>query len=331
VTHTRRRPAFTLIELLVVIAIIAVLIGLLLPAVQKVREAAAETQGRNNLKQIGLALQNHHDAFKKLPAGYTIAQNASGTALEDDTGSGWGWAFHILPYVEQDALYRKILNPATTTTQHVWSADPAAKEVRETDLKVFRHPSDQAKLFEVKAIGGDPSYNSGTALSPTISMAVSSYVGMFGSEEPFGDEGAGDHSILIRQQMCDGVFTVNRQVQLTEITDGTSNTIAVGERSSRLAFQSWAGVVPGGSVLLNSPFDVTGDAEEGHPAMVIGHNEDDHTPCGDTFHNVDFCGPTLRGVSVVFCDGSVRFIPKSINGPAWAALATRAGGEVVPE
>src|SRR5215475_12809806 len=102
-SRTHSRPGFTLIELLVVITIIAILIGLLLPAVQKVREAAARTKCFNNLKQIGLALHNYHDTNRSFPSGYV--SGISGTA---DTGPGWGWSASILPHVEQQALYSNI-------------------------------------------------------------------------------------------------------------------------------------------------------------------------------------------------------------------------------
>ena len=128
--NASRRPAFTLIELLVVIAIIAILIGLLVPAVQKVREAAARTQCVNNLKQIGLALHNYHDSKKVFPSGY----RASGAYSDgsSDTTPGWGWGAYLLPYLEQDNLCRQLNFTAPVQNS------PAIQTI----VKVYLCPSD---------------------------------------------------------------------------------------------------------------------------------------------------------------------------------------------
>jgi prepilin-type N-terminal cleavage/methylation domain-containing protein/prepilin-type processing-associated H-X9-DG protein len=274
-TSRRVRTAFTLIELLVVIAIIAVLIGLLLPAVQKVRETAARLRCKNNLKQIGLALHNYHGRMEAFPPGYTSTVASDGSEL----GPGWGWATHILPDLEQDNVFRLIaLNTAITAPTHA--------AVRVQPLAVFRCASDIGPpTFQAAPIGVD--------------LAFANYVGNFGNNELHDDPSAGN-----------GVLFRNSRIRFADISDGTSNTLAVGERSSNLFFSSWTGVVPG--------------ADEGH-AMVLGSA--DHTPNSPSAHKEDFASRHVQGVNFLFCDGSVHSINNSISPAVWAAIATRAGGE----
>ena len=248
------RRAFTLIELLVVIAIIAVLIGLLVPAVQKVREAAARTQCRNNLKQIGLALHNYHDRNKRLPPGYVSAVAADNS----DLGPGWGWAAQILPDLEQAPLLRQI-----NFTADIGATVNAAPRV--VSLPIFLCPSDN----------GPPTF---TASGTNATIAFGNYVGMFGTDEITDDPGAGN-----------GIFYRNSKVRLTDITDGTSNTLMVGERSSNLALSSWTGAVTGAQV---PPIKVSPLGPEGAGGFVPGphrsrqrgaHAQQQREPCGRLF------------------------------------------------
>src|SRR5438067_9733632 len=146
-----RWQAFTLIELLVVIAIIAILIGLLLPAVQKVREAAARLECQNNLKQIGLACHSYHDANGGLPPGYLA------TAAYPDTYPGWGWATFLLPYLEQDNLYKQLNLSAGVATE------PAIRTV----VKLYLCPSDSVPPSPFPVVNA--------TLTPLCSAAPSSY------------------------------------------------------------------------------------------------------------------------------------------------------------
>ncbi len=275
--QTRRQvnSGFTLIELLVVIAIIAILIALLVPAVQKVRESASRTQCRNNLKQIGLAMHNYHDRFKRFPPGYT-----SKVAGGQDVGPGWGWGAYILNDLEQGNL-QKQCNFALDITNGVNAA------ARVQSLAIFLCPSD----VQVGTFVPD---------SASISLAHGNYVGVFGSNEIEVDPGAGN-----------GIFYRNSQVRIGGITDGTSNTLMVGERSSNLSKATWVGSVTG--------------ADEAQ-ALVLGSA--DHPPNDPAAHAEDFWSMHVQGVNFLFADGSVRNIGNSIPAYLYQALATRASGEV---
>ncbi|MFO0843966.1 MAG: DUF1559 domain-containing protein [Gemmataceae bacterium] len=273
-----RRRGFTLIELLVVIAIIAILIGLLLPAVQKVREAAARMKCMNNLKQFGLAMHNYHGVREAFPPGYVSAVASDGS----DLGPGWGWAVHLLPDLEQDNLFRTI-----NLAQAI--AAPAHVGPRTTKLPIFRCPSDNAPETFL-------------TVTSAVQVASSNYAGVFGNNEIEDNPGAGN-----------GVFYRNSRVRFGDIPDGTSNTFAVGERSSNLSYATWVGAVPGG---------------DESQALVLGSC--DHTPNHPAAHVEDFWSRHTGGVNFLMCDGSVRFVGNSISLTAYTAMASRAGGEVIP-
>ncbi|MFM7152179.1 MAG: DUF1559 domain-containing protein, partial [Gemmataceae bacterium] len=212
-----RTKGFTLIELLVVLAIIGVLLGLLLPAVQKVREAAAKIQCFNNLKQVGLALHSYHDVNGHFPPGYVSAFDSAG----NDTGPGWGWAAHILPQIEQDNLFRLI--DFKQPIEAMVNTQP-----RTTIVKTFLCPGDNSPQ---QAFPVGPRSINGQLLSTLCTVAPANYVGNYGIGEP-GVDG-------------DGLFFRNSKVRIGDISDGTSSTLMAGERSFYHAEATWVGAVTG--------------------------------------------------------------------------------------
>lgn len=297
---TPRRNGFTLIELLVVIAIIAVLVGLLVPAVQKVREAANRMSCTNNLKQIGLALHNHNDTFGSFPAGYMDFQ--SQVANPANLGPGWGWGSRILPFLEQDNLYRAIRFDKSV-------ADPLNASIRAQVVKTFLCPSDNhSQAFMTDGNG--------------VNVGPSNYVGMFGSSEMEEYPGRGE-----------GCFFRNSRIRIADLADGSSNTLMIGERSSRLCKSTWTGFVLGA---VTFPVGEPDDAEQPYP-LILGHTgvmdpeDPPHTPNGLKLHAEDFSSNHTGGVNFLQGDGAVRMIRNSIRPAAWVALGTRAGGEVIQE
>lgn len=286
---------FTLVELLVVIAIIGTLMGLLLPAVQKAREAANRIKCKNNLRQIGLALHNYNDTLGSLPPGYRTRVAKDGTEL----GPGWGWAAFILPQLEQDNLHSSIRFDLDI-------ADAANANARVQSLAVFRCPSDElVDPFEVFDAAGQP----------ITTVAQANYVGMIGTDEVCGC--ARPNGVLYR----------NSKVRITDIKDGTSNTLMVGERSSNLALATWTGAVTNAIV---PPVRPSALRPEGAAVLVLGHTgpaSEGHTPNNPINHVDDFWSRHTSGVNFLFADGSVRNINNAINPVVWEALGTRAGGE----
>ncbi len=296
------RKAFTLIELLVVIAIIAVLIGILLPAVQKVREAANKNQCINNLKQIGLGLQSQHDTQHQFPPGYTSGVSTWGT----DNGPGWGWAAYLLPQIEQENLYKSI-----DFTMPIEA--PAMAVPRTTLIKTYLCPSDTAPN-EPFPVG--PRGNSGLLVSTTCAVAPANYVGNFGIGEP-GVDG-------------EGVFFRGSKIRIADITDGTSHTILVGERSFYHAESTWVGAVTGANQgpTPGSPLPIQ---ESNASNFVLAHT-------GETFKGPAYPEEanhfTSRHVGTgnyVFADGHVSSLSGSTTYAIYKALSTRSGGEAISQ
>jgi prepilin-type N-terminal cleavage/methylation domain-containing protein/prepilin-type processing-associated H-X9-DG protein len=296
------RRAFSLIELLVVIGIIAVLAGLLLPAVQAARESARRVQCVNNLKQVGLALHQYDQIHRTLPPGYVSNFDARG----DDTGPGWGWAAMLLPPFEQTTIYRALnFNLAIEV--------PANATGRLAVVGALLCPSDPTATA-YWAVHRDAA--TGAPIRNICQVAPSNYVGMYGLGEP-GPDG-------------DGVFFRNSMIGLRDITDGTAGTILAGERAHRLGEATWVGSVTDALMFPTDNDNIGRYVIETSSGMVLGHAGEGVGP-GDPRGDVNqfYSNHSGRGVNFLFGDGHVTFLKATINYTIYRALATRAGGEVV--
>jgi prepilin-type processing-associated H-X9-DG protein len=290
-----------LIELLVVIAIIGVLIALLLPAVQKVREAANRTSCQNNLHQIGLALHNYHDSQRSFPSGYRCQPVNPNNP--DQTGPGWGWAALLLPYIEQGNLAQQI-----NFTLPV--EDTSNLAARTTIVKLYVCPSDrETGLFTIFDKNN----------TPLAQAATNSYAACHGIGVDL-DEELDDFN---------GMFSRNSKVRFADVTDGTSNTIAIGERGSFFTQAPWAGAVSLGTTRITpgAPVNNPGAIEDA-PTQTLVHFAV-HTIDDANADPEDFFTPHNGAANFLFVDGSVRPVRAGVDISVLQALATRNGGEVV--
>jgi prepilin-type N-terminal cleavage/methylation domain-containing protein/prepilin-type processing-associated H-X9-DG protein len=307
-----RRPAFTLIELLVVIAIIAILIGLLVPAVQKVRAAGDRTQCANNLKQIGLALHNHHDTYKYFPAG------------RDPWPRPFSAQARLLPFVEQRNLQNLVdFTQPTSTGPNLAAASMA--------VPLFQCPSD-----------------TGTGRVPGSNYGGNNYAGCVGTGVNAGDYVTGDGVFLLNQKIAikhisDGTSNTAAFSEIL-LGNGTGHVGATPADPLRQFVQlpgstpaTPAACTPGpttnwsgnrGDRWINGGYLSTLYNAYASPNPRGGYD------CINAANNFGLASARSNhdgGVNLLLCDGSVRFVSDSISLATWQALATRAGGEVVED
>jgi len=299
-TSATNQNAFTLVELLVSITIIGLLIALLMPALMAARNSARRAHCANNLKNIGLALQSFHVGKGSFPAGYISGVDSSG----NETGPGWGWISQSLAYMDQSPLSNLIdfRQPIESTAN-----SPARSQLISNLLCPANEISKPTWPAEVRDASGEP-------MSLICRVAFCAYIGMYGSTDttPTGD----------------GLFFRNSHIRVRDITDGTSRTIAAGERAYVLGDGTWVGAVSGASMF---PDEYAAKIAVEHlkpaAAMVLGHTGLGNGPNSANSEINQFYGLHGSGVNFVFADGHVVFLSDTIDYSLYQAMSTRAGAE----
>lgn len=302
----------TLIELLVVIAIIAILLGLLLPAVQMARESAARIACTNNLKQLGLAAHQHHDAYGKFPPGWVQAPATVPQGRIVQGGHGFG--SFLLPYIEQAPL-------AQIYRWDKRSQGPENQPVATTPLKVFQCPSAESDRRVTQ--DQDPlNYSYGGY------GACTDYTGIRDIDTRLEQLGYVDPAASFLGVLSSSLVTSQYVTRIADITDGTTNSILLTESAGRPRLWRAGRLVPegivrnaawvGGTLIFGRGSSADGATQLGPCAINCTNDHEAYS-----FHP--------GGANAVFADGSVRFLNESLDMREFARLATRAGGEVATD
>jgi prepilin-type N-terminal cleavage/methylation domain-containing protein/prepilin-type processing-associated H-X9-DG protein len=304
------RPGFTLIELLVVIAIIGVLVALLLPAVQKVREAANRAKCANNLKQLGLAQHMYHDNYNRFaPDGLYMLIDWQPLARR---GSH---LLKLLPYIEQENLYRQIDFSGTTSPVNLTLSD--GRRLRDVVLPLLVCPSDTHG-------GRGPN---GALTNYAASMGSQYMFASYGCQDYNRPNGTRGHGTTIDGSQVSGIISrLDWSAGIKEITDGTSNTILMGEirpLCSRYTSKSW---VSEDTLWVSTfgPINYPTCPNEPGFSTAQGCNNDQSNPTSQGFKSRH-----SGGAHFLLCDGSVRFIIEAIPWDTYQRLEGRNDGQVI--